>query len=133
MDPALAALSAQTAINPSYYDAEINYDQYQYQVPHASPPQSTAAVYQIPPAPLPQMAAPVPVQQPHYPPEQQLFRTQAVNYARQPAPIPPTLFLAQACGNCARSYGAPLVCAALKTEVSPLSVCENFSSPLDLI
>jgi hypothetical protein len=124
MDPALAMLSAQTASNPHYSDGEVNYDQHNYQVPQA---------YPIPQAPISQMAAPVPVQQPHYPPEQQLFRTQAVNYARPPVPIPPTLFLAQACGNCARSYGAPLVCAALKTEVSPLSVCENFSSPLDLI
>lgn len=119
MDPALAMLSAQTATNPQYSDADLNYDQYSFRPPETA---------------VPQMAAPVSISAQHYPPEQpqQLFRTQAVNYARPSAPAPTTLYLAQACGNCARSYGTPLVCAALKTEVSPLSVCANFCSPLDI-
>lgn len=119
MDPTLAMLSAQTATNPQYSDADLNYDQYAYRAPETA---------------VPHMAAPVSIPTQQYSSQQppQLFRTQAVNYARPVAAASSTLYLAQACGNCARSYGDPLVCAALKIEVSPLSVCANFCSPLDI-
>lgn len=42
------------------------------------------------------------------------------------------LYLAAACGNCARAYGNPLVCALLKIQISQLTACDNFASPFEI-
>ena len=42
------------------------------------------------------------------------------------------LYLAEACGNCARAYGTPLVCALVTEPIEPLSCCDLYLSPFNL-
>lgn len=42
------------------------------------------------------------------------------------------LFIAEACGNCARAYGTSLTCSLLKTQIDPLMCCSDFYSPFDI-
>jgi hypothetical protein len=42
------------------------------------------------------------------------------------------LYLALACGNCARAFGSPLVCALTGLSASPLNVCDSFVSPTSI-
>jgi hypothetical protein len=72
-----------------------------------------------------------------------LFRTQA-RMSIEPKDIDPTddapgavendskLYLALACGNCARAFGSPLVCALTGLSASPLNVCDSFVSPTSI-
>lgn len=42
------------------------------------------------------------------------------------------LYLAAACGNCARAYGNKLTCALLDLVVDSLSACDQFASPFNI-
>jgi hypothetical protein len=115
MSNPLDLISNQTATNPAFRDEQIDYN-HQYYNPFAP----TAAA----PVAIPQAA-----EIPNSPP---LFQTHSQTYARPPRPVQAKLYLAAACGNCARAFGAPLTCALDQTQVSPLTGCDQFYAPSEV-